>query len=62
VSWNTGADTNMLVMPGLDPAIHQNHEGIFRRRMDGRVKPGHDEEGSRFARPGMTEWVRRYLE
>jgi len=31
-----------LVMPGLDPGIHQTKEH-FSKTMDGRVKPGHDD-------------------
>jgi hypothetical protein len=36
-------------MPGLDPGIHSLDRGgdplYERRRVDGRVKPGHDDEG-----------------
>src|SRR5581483_5365383 len=42
-------DKSKLVMPGLEPGIH-----VFvparKKDVDGRVKPGHDEEGM----PGMT--------
>jgi hypothetical protein len=31
-------------MPGLDPGIHGYPENPFRLRVDGRVKPGHDEK------------------
>jgi hypothetical protein len=33
----------LIVIAGLDPAIHKPSLG-FRRRVDARVKPGHDEE------------------
>jgi hypothetical protein len=33
----------ILVIAGLDPAIHQNH-GIVCSLMDARVKPGHGEQ------------------
>jgi hypothetical protein len=33
-----------LVMPGLDPGIHQSSEEFF-EGMDCRVKPGNDEFG-----------------
>ena len=33
------------VMPGLDPGIHENPAGADRELVDGRVKPGHDDEG-----------------
>src|SRR5260370_39690194 len=29
-------------MRGLDPRIHQSSQSAFSKRMDGRVKPGHD--------------------
>jgi hypothetical protein len=32
-----------VVIAGLDPAIHQSSQERFSKRMDGRVKPGHDE-------------------
>jgi branched-chain amino acid transport system permease protein len=32
-------------MPGLDPGIHGSLENPCRLRVDGRVKPGHDEKG-----------------
>jgi hypothetical protein len=35
-----------IVMPGLDPGIHGNLEKPRRLRVDGRVKPGHDEKGN----------------
>jgi G3E family GTPase len=31
------------VMPGLDPGIHEQAPDIHRKSVDGRVKPGHDE-------------------
>jgi len=31
-----------FVMAGLDPAIHPEQK-LFRRSMDARVKPGHDD-------------------
>jgi hypothetical protein len=37
-------------MPGLDPGIHPSSKESSRKRMDGRVKPGHDE--SYFASTG----------
>jgi len=37
------------VIPGLDPGIH----------LDGRVKPGHDDEGVRFGFPGYTTSLAR---
>jgi hypothetical protein len=41
----------MLVMPGLDPGIHDDRQRTLTVRMDCRVKPGNDEEKSS---PGMT--------
>jgi len=38
----TRALNPLLVMPGLDPGIHQFKRPL-RSTMDGRVKPGHDE-------------------
>jgi len=40
--------THLLVMAGLDPAIHEAWRSVRRGRsnrtgMDGRVEPGHDE-------------------
>jgi hypothetical protein len=32
-------------MPGLDPGTHPPSEELFSRLMDGRDKPGHDENG-----------------
>jgi hypothetical protein len=29
-------------MRGLDPRIHPSSQGFFEKKMDGRVKPGHD--------------------
>jgi hypothetical protein len=29
-------------MPGLDPGIHPFSQEILAKKMDGRVKPGHD--------------------
>jgi hypothetical protein len=37
------ADTKILVMPGLDPGIHQPSPERFSKQMDCRVKPGNDE-------------------
>jgi hypothetical protein len=31
-------------MPGLDPGIHQPSQEALSKKMDGRVKPGHDEK------------------
>jgi len=31
-----------FVMPGLDPDIHVEPLGLYRRRVDGRDRPGHD--------------------
>jgi hypothetical protein len=31
-----------LVIAGLDPAIHPLREELLPRKMDARVKPGHD--------------------
>src|SRR6516225_2405492 len=41
------------VTRGLDPRVHRLRKtrGHFRKRMDGRVKPGHDDRGSG---PAMT--------
>jgi hypothetical protein len=33
------------VIAGLDPAIHPSSKNAFRRMMDARVKPAHDELG-----------------
>jgi hypothetical protein len=33
------------VIAGLDPAIHPSPKNAFRRMMDARVKPAHDELG-----------------
>jgi len=33
-----------LVMPGLDPGIHQSSKELF--WMDGRVEPGHDKQSA----------------
>jgi hypothetical protein len=30
-------------MPGLDPGIYVKPEALYQLRVDGRVKPGHDE-------------------
>jgi len=35
-----------LVMPGLDPGIHQPSKVFFAKGMDCRVKPGNDEDRS----------------
>jgi hypothetical protein len=34
---------NSIVMPGLDPGIHQSSSQVFSNRMDHRVKPGDDD-------------------
>jgi hypothetical protein len=34
-----------LVMPGLDPGIHQSSQDHFSKKMDCRVKPGNDGVG-----------------
>ena len=33
----------LLVMPGLEPGIHEETHNADPLRVDGRVKPGHDE-------------------
>jgi len=33
-----------FVIAGLDPAIHRLCQKVFRKKMDARVKPGHDAE------------------
>jgi hypothetical protein len=33
----------VIVIAGLDPAIHPLSEGFFKNVMDARVKPAHDE-------------------
>jgi hypothetical protein len=33
----------MIVIAGLDPAIHPSFRRLFRNVMDARVKPAHDE-------------------
>ena len=38
-------------MPGLDPGIHQTSGEFFSKKMDGRVKPGHDGGGSALPLP-----------
>jgi hypothetical protein len=35
-------------MPGLDPGIHVRRQSPYRLRVDGRVKPGHDDPEQRF--------------
>jgi hypothetical protein len=39
--WDQSLNPNEVVMPGLDPGIHHS-QTRFRKKMDGRVKPGHD--------------------
>jgi hypothetical protein len=34
---------NALVMPGLDPGIHQSSQEHVSKKMDHRVKPGDDD-------------------
>jgi hypothetical protein len=40
---NSTAELSKLVMPGLDPGIHVLIAGDSKKDVDGRVKPGHDE-------------------
>jgi hypothetical protein len=47
------------VIAGLDPAIHlSSDDSIFRRWMDARVKPGHDErrKSARSAKAALRDW------
>jgi hypothetical protein len=38
------AETYTRVIRGLDPRIHHLREKSLSKKMDGRVKPGHDEK------------------
>src|SRR6476646_717239 len=38
----SGAEMSTLVMPGLDPGIHQSSRDHFSKKMDCRVEPGND--------------------
>jgi hypothetical protein len=35
-------EMSTLVMPGLDPGIHQSSQDHFLKKMDCRVEPGND--------------------
>jgi hypothetical protein len=35
-------EMSTLVMPGLDPGIHQSSQDHFSKKMDCRVEPGND--------------------
>ena len=43
-------------MRGLDPRIHPPFARLFRRKMDGRVKPGHDAEKLIFRHYQVPSW------
>jgi len=34
--------TYHIVTRGLDPRVHRSSQEVFAKKMDGRVKPGHD--------------------
>ena len=38
----SGVEMSTLVMPGLDPGIHQSSQDHFSKKMDCRVEPGND--------------------
>jgi hypothetical protein len=38
----SGVEMSTLVMPGLDPGIHQIFARLFSKKMDCRVEPGND--------------------
>jgi hypothetical protein len=48
--WNRDVDAKTLVTPGLRSGHPSRSQEHFRRRMDGRVKPGHDERGEAHSR------------
>jgi len=37
------SETPSIVITGLDPVIHHSSQNASLKKMDGRVKPGHDE-------------------
>jgi len=57
----SGVEMSTLVMPGLDPGIHQSSQDHFSKKMDCRVEPGNDGvgEGTRLCSMSLQGATRR---